>query len=200
MKHVRTLAFSILCSGLLILPAAAQSSSSGSQSSDTKGTQTQSSTQSQKVAPADRMFMKKAAEANKAEIELGQLATQKASSDDVKKFGQRMVDDHSKASQDLEQIASKKGVTLPDKLNAKDEATKDRLDKLSGKQFDEAYMRDMVTDHKKDVSEFKREEKMAKDPDVKSFAQNTTPTLESHLQEAEKIAPKGMASKRPVQK
>lgn len=138
----------------------------------------------------DHAFLKKAAEGGLAEVELGQLATQKASSEDVKKFGQRMVDDHSKANEQLKQVAAEKNIKVPEKLSAKDQATKARLEKLSGEQFDKAYMRDMVKDHQKDVAEFERESKMAKDPAIKSFAEQTLPTLKDHLKEAERIAPK----------
>lgn len=123
-------------------------------------------------------------------MELGKLATEKASSDDVKKFGQRMVDDHSKANDQLKQLASSKGIEIPNALSAKEKATKSRLEKLSGEQFDKAYMNDMVKDHTQDVSEFKKESTSAKDSDVKSFASQTLPTLEEHLKQAQNIAPK----------
>jgi len=74
-------------------------------------------------------------------------------------------------------------------LNAKDKATKAKLEKLSGEQFDQAYMKDMVKDHTKDVSDFKRESMSALDPDVKKFAAETLPTLEDHLKQATSIAP-----------
>jgi putative membrane protein len=160
------------------------------QSSNDKMSSTSSGTSSAKLAPADRQFVKKAAEGGLAEVELGKLASEKADSPDVKQFGQRMVDDHSKANDQLKQVASEKGITIPDKLSTKDAATKARLEKLSGKAFDRAYMRDMVTDHTKDVSEFRMESKNAKDPDVKNFASQTLPTLKDHLKEAKSIAPK----------
>ena len=138
----------------------------------------------------DQHFVKKAAEGGLAEVELGKLATEKASSDEVKKFGQRMVDDHSKANDQLKQLASSKGIEVPTDLSAKDKATKERLSKLSGEQFDKAYMKDMVKDHTQDVSEFKKESTSAKDPDVKNFASQTLPTLEDHLKQARSIAPK----------
>ncbi|PYV50927.1 MAG: DUF305 domain-containing protein [Acidobacteria bacterium] len=147
-------------------------------------------TSSGQLAPADRQFIKKAAQGGLAEVELGKLATEKAASPEVKQFGQRMVDDHGKANDQLKQVASQKGITVPEKLNAKDAATKARLEKLSGKAFDRAYMQDMVADHTKDVSEFRTESKSAKDPDVKSFASQTLPTLKDHLKEAKSIAPK----------
>src|SRR3954452_14158384 len=137
-----------------------------------------------KLAPADKQFIKKAAQGGLAEVQLGQLATEKADSPDVKQFGQKMVDDHSKANDQLKQVASNKGVTVPDKLSAKDAATKARLEKLSGKAFDRAYMHDMVLDHTKDVSEFRMESKNAKDPALKNFVTETLPTLKDHLKEA----------------
>ncbi len=137
---------------------------------------------------ADTNFMKAAAEGGMAEVDLGQLAVEKASSSDVKKFGQRMVDDHSKANDELKRLASQKNVDLPQNLSAKDKATKATLENLSGEQFDQAYMKDMVKDHKKDVSDFQRESRAAQDPDVKKFAAQTLPTLEDHLKLAESIA------------
>jgi putative membrane protein len=160
------------------------------QSSDHKMASDNSGMSSAKLAPADRQFIKKAAQGGLAEVQLGQLATEKADSSDVKQFGQKMVDDHGKANDQLKQVASNKGVTIPDKLSAKDAATKARLEKLSGKAFDRAYMRDMVMDHTKDVSEFRTESKTAKDPDVKNFASETLPTLQDHLKQAKSIAPK----------
>jgi putative membrane protein len=141
------------------------------------------------VTPADRHFMDKAAQGGMAEVELGQLAEKNAASQEVKDFGKRMVTDHSKANDQLKQVASKEGVTLPTTLDAKDQATLDHLSKLQGAAFDRAYMRDMVADHKKDVAEFKQESTSAHSPDVKDWASSTLPTLESHLQEAEKVAP-----------
>jgi putative membrane protein len=156
-----------------------------------------SGTSSSKLAPSDRTFIKKAAEGGLAEVELGKLATEKAASPEVKQFGQRMVEDHSKANEQLKQVASEKGVAVPEKLSPKDAATKARLEKLSGKAFDRAYMHDMVVDHTKDVSEFRMEAKNAKDPDVKNFASQTLPVIEDHLKQAKSIAPKTGATTSP---
>jgi len=138
--------------------------------------------------------MKQAAQGSEAEVALGQLAQQKAESPDVKAFGERMVNDHTKANDNLKEVASQAGVTLPTKPNAKDTAEKARLEKMSGAQFDKAYMNYMVAEHKKDIAEFQKEATHANDPAVKSFAQTTLPTLQSHLQEAESIAPKQNAA------
>jgi putative membrane protein len=143
------------------------------------------------VSSSDRKFMEKAAQGGIAEVQLGKLATEKANDDAVKQFGQRMVDDHSKANDQLKQLASQKGVTLPTEPEKSAQKEHDRLSKLSGSAFDREYMKHMVSDHKKDVSEFKSEINKVKDADLKQWAQNTLPVLEEHLtlaQQDESIA------------
>jgi putative membrane protein len=133
----------------------------------------------------DSHFVMEAADGGMAEVEMGKLAVEKASSPDVKNFGQRMVDDHSKANDELKQVASQKGITLPSAPSAKHKAKMDKMSKLSGAAFDKAYMDDMVADHKKDVGEFQKEASSGKDPDVKAFASKTLPTLQDHLKMAQ---------------
>jgi putative membrane protein len=191
----RNAALSAALAGLVGLATAAQISNQSDNSTKASSEKTESPNASTskgaaQLTPADRGFVQKAAEGGLAEVELGKLASEKASSDEVKKFGQRMVADHSKANDQLKQVASRVGVTLPDKLNPKDQATKDRLSKLSGEPFDAAYMRDMVKDHTKDLAEFRHESQSAKNDDVKNFAAQTLPTLQDHLQRAKSIAPK----------
>jgi putative membrane protein len=134
---------------------------------------------------ADSSFVTKAAQGGMAEVKLGNLARDKAESPDVKKFGETMVADHTRANDELKHLAASKGITLPTGIDSKDQATYDRLSKLSGAAFDKAYMRDMVADHKTDISEFKREADRGADADLKAFASKTLPTLEHHLQMAE---------------
>jgi putative membrane protein len=141
-------------------------------------------------AANDSRFITEAAGGGMAEVKLGQLATEKAESADVKSFGQMMVDDHSKANSELQGLAGQKGVTLPSDLPAAEKATYDRLSKLSGAAFDHAYMADMVKDHEKDIAAFKSESTAGKDADVKSWAGKTLPTLEKHLQRAREVAAK----------
>jgi len=138
-----------------------------------------------RMTSADNSFVTKAAQGGMAEVQLGNLAQQKASNPQVKEFGQRMVTDHTKANDELKSLVASKGITLPTSLDSKDQATMDRLSKLNGAAFDRAYMEDMVKDHKEDVSEFKREADHGSDPDVKAFASKTLPVLQEHLQLAE---------------
>lgn len=137
---------------------------------------------------SDAQFAMKAAQGNMAEVALGKLATQNGQSDDVKKFGQRMVDDHGKAEQDLEGVASKDNLTLPKNVNAQQKAEEQRLEKLNGAAFDRAYMRLMVQDHTKDVAEFRKESNSsAANSDLRDFAKRTYPTLQDHLTMAKSI-------------
>ena len=140
------------------------------------------------AASPDAQFANKAAEGNLAEVALGQLATQKAQSDDVKRFAQKMVDDHQKAEQDLEGIASKNNLTLPKTVSAQQKAEQQRLQKLSGAAFDRAYMQMMVKDHTHDVAEFKKEaNSTAANSDLRDYAKRTYPTVDDHLTNAKSI-------------
>jgi len=138
-----------------------------------------------RLTSGDTTFANKAAQGGMAEVKLGELAKDKASAQAVKDFGQRMIDDHTKANDELKEIAGKKSMTLPTSLDAKDQATYDRLSNLSGVAFDKAYMRDMVSDHRADINEFRRESNSGTDPDIKAFAAKTLPTLEEHLKMAQ---------------
>lgn len=166
----------------------------GSMSSAASTSSSDNSMSHTAVTASDKKFVRDAAQGGMAEVELGKLATEKASSDEVKKFGQRMVDDHTKAGDELKQIASEKGIAVPQDLNAKDKMTKERLSKLSGSQFDKAYMSDMVKDHTQDVADFQKESSSGKDSDIKNFAAKTLPTLQDHLKQAKEIAPAKTAS------
>jgi len=137
------------------------------------------------AAPAkwdDKKFAKEAAVGGLAEVELGKLAQQKASSDAVKQFAQKMVDDHSKANDELKQVASKESLDLPDAPDKKHQSRIDKLGKLSGAEFDKAYIKDQLKDHQEDVRKFQSESKNGTDPGIKEFATKTLPTLEQHLQ------------------
>lgn len=148
------------------------------------------------VSVADAQFMRKAAEGGMAEVELGKLAQDKASNKDVKQFGEHMVRDHSKANDELKSLAASKNVTIPDAPSLKDKMLYERLSKLSGDQFDKAYMNAMIKDHETDVPEFRKESKIAKDSDVRAFAAKHLPTLEGHLKMAHETGSKVETSQR----
>lgn len=136
---------------------------------------------------ADMKFAMEAAMGGMEEVEMGRLAAEKGASDEVRQFGQRMVDDHSKANQELMQIASSKSMTLPTALDPKHQADMQKISALSGEAFDKAYVKMMVKDHKKDVSEFQKESMRGADTEIKDFATRTLPTLQEHLQMIQRI-------------
>ncbi len=174
---------------LAVAPAFALSSTGQATNQQATG-----STAKAAASKSDQAFVRAAARGGLVEVELGKLAQQKASSNDVKQFGERMVADHSKANDELKSLAESKNITLPTRMSARDQALYDRLSKLSGEAFDRAYIRAMVRDHRKDVNEFRREATSGRDPDVKAFASKTAPTLEEHLKQAREITQKEVAT------
>jgi putative membrane protein len=143
-----------------------------------------SATARSRPAMGDTHFAREAAQGGMAEVKLGQLAQEKGSSDSVKSFGKRMVDDHSKAGDKLKEVATRENIPLPTDISAKDQGTYDRLSNLNGAAFDRAYARDMVKDHETDVAAFQKEANAGRDDSLKSFASETLPTLQDHLKQA----------------
>ena len=187
-KRNTTLATAFFASLLALTPVFAQNpgTTTGSDKMDKKG--------SGQLSSKDQKFIMAAAAGGMEEVELGRLAVQKAANAEVKSFGQRMVDDHGKANAQLKSIAAQTGVTLPTTLPADKKKDMDQISKLSGAEFDKMYMSHMLKDHKKDVSEFEKQASKGDDSSVKSFAQQTLPTLREHLQMAQSIASKVGAS------
>src|ERR1051325_9536365 len=129
----------------------------------------------------DRDFLMEAAMGGMMEVELGRVAAQQGSSEAVKQFGQRMVDDHSAANTELTTLASGKGITLPTSIDDKHREQVTKLSAMSGAEFDRAYSKMMLKDHEKDVSEFEKESTRGGDAEIKAFASKTLPTLQEHL-------------------
>ena len=131
-----------------------------------------------KTTAADTRFAKDAAMGGMTEVEMGKLAVKNGSSDKVKQFGQRMIDDHTKAADQLKSVAAKHNITLPTELDAKHKAVVDKYSALTGTAFDRAYMKDMVKDHETDVAEFQKEANAGTNYDLKNWAGTTLPTLQ----------------------
>jgi putative membrane protein len=151
--------------------------------SDTSGT-----TSTAQMASADLDFMQKAATGGLAEVALGQQVSPAAKNPDAKGFADRMVTDHSKANDELKQLASNKGVTLPTDTDQKHKDAAQKV--MSSKNIDKAYIDDMVEDHDKDVKEFEEASKSAKDADLKAWIDKTLPVLKEHQKMAHDIKSK----------
>ncbi|RFS13670.1 DUF4142 domain-containing protein [Emticicia sp. C21] len=121
------------------------------------------------------------------EVELAKIAVTKATSSEVKKFAQMMIDDHTKANDELKTLASNKNIVLPTTLPDAHQKTINDVSEKSGKDFDRKYMDEMVEDHKKDIDKFEKLADKGNDADLKAFAAKTLPTLKHHKEEAERI-------------
>ncbi|MFN6569310.1 DUF4142 domain-containing protein [Dendronalium sp. ChiSLP03b] len=150
------------------------------------------------LSSSDRQFMNEAAQGGLAEVQLGQLASQRGASNAVKQFAQRMVQDHTQVNNQLKQLATQKGVTLPTSIDSTHQQVQQRLSKLSGTNFDREYMNEMLKDHEKDVSAFQTEAQQGQDPDVKALAAQALPTLQEHLQQARSIVNPGSSTSTPA--
>ena len=135
-------------------------------------------------------FVNKAATGGMMEVELGKLAEEKASSQQVKDFGKMMVDDHTAVNNNFKNITSKKSIELPVSVTDDQRKDIDNLSKKSGRDFDKAYVDMMVKDHKDDLKEFKEAEGKVADNDIKNFITSTLPTLQKHLDAIQAIKSK----------
>ncbi len=139
--------------------------------------------------PTSQQFVTKAAESNLAEIKASQLALTKTQNPDVRKFAQQMVDDHTKANQQLTSVAEQKGLKVPDNTDVAHRAAMKMLEAKSGASFDKSYIEQMNKDHDKAIKLFQQAENSGKlDPELKSLAAKTLPTLESHHQAVSRLA------------
>lgn len=140
-----------------------------------------------KVDRGDRKFMEKAAGGGMFEVEVGKLASSRGSSQEVKGFGSMLSDDHTKANSELAQIANARGVELPAGPPRSMRKEVEKLATLSGDKFDQKFAKVVVDDHKKDIKEFEKHSKDAKDPELKAWIDKTLPTLRAHLAAAAKL-------------
>lgn len=181
MKYTTTLAIAV---GLALAasPLVAQ---------DKKSETSSKSAQASKEA---QTFVTKAASGGMFEVESSKLAVEKAKRDDVKSFAQKMVTDHGKANADLQSMAQKVGVKVPDKMEPKHQAQVEKLNKTGAESFDKAYLDAQIEAHKESVALFQNYAKSGDQPDLKQFAEKTLPTLQEHQRMAQDLARQGAAT------
>lgn len=136
---------------------------------------------------SDKKFATEAAEAGLAEVEMGKLGQNQGSSAKVKEYGRMMEKDHRKANDELQELAKKDNITLPSTLPSAMQNKHDALKKKSGQDFDRAFMKQMIEDHKKVITLFENEEKNGQNEQLRTWARKTLPTLRQHLEHAQKI-------------
>jgi putative membrane protein len=133
------------------------------------------------LTASEKAFVMKAASDGLGEMQLGQIAQQKATSSRVKQLGVRMVNDNTQAMQDLQQIAEAEDLELPTEPEKLAQSTALRLRGTTGSGFDQAYLQQVVRDQQRIVGEYRRQAKSAKDPGVQSFAMKYLPLVQQHL-------------------
>ena len=134
-------------------------------------------------------FVKEAAEEERGEIVLGQLATGRASHKQVRQYGQHMLDDHTIGYQELQQLGAQRDIPIPSEPSKEKKEKEQEFSQLKGEEFDRAYVSYMIRDHLKDIEEFAGAAKTVKDPTVRQWAQRSLPKLKEHLAMAKQIAP-----------
>lgn len=159
---------------------------------DTQNPGTNAGTQGSPTSAQDiseRAFISQAMEGGVAEVQLGQLAQQKSQSNDVKQFAQKMVNDHGQMGEKwLKPVAQQMGLSAPTSPSKKDKKELQKLEGLSGQDFDREYITMMVKDHQKDLKDFQSEANAAQDPTVKEIATKGSQVIQQHLQLIEQIA------------
>ena len=136
------------------------------------------------MSSQDQKFLMDAAMSGMKEVQLGRWAAQKGTSEEIKKFGQMMVDHHTKANTELMSLAASKGITLPTALDNKHQADVTKLSSRTGAEFDREFAKMMLKDHDKAVNMFEKQSEKGADADLKAFAAKALPTLQEHLQQA----------------
>jgi len=137
---------------------------------------------------ADQAFIRKTMEDDMAQEQMGQLAAQKSQSDDVKQFGEKMTQIHEQLTNQLTPVAKKLGVDQPKRPSKKDRQQIEKMQSLSGPDFDAAFIKAMLKDQQDDLKGFQNEASAAQDPNVQQLAKMDMPVLNQHLQILQKIA------------
>ncbi|MBC7945193.1 MAG: DUF4142 domain-containing protein [Burkholderiales bacterium] len=180
MKLTHIALVAALMSGGILIAAPINAAGNDNKAAD-KGAMQQAGGQ---VAEQDKKFAMQAAKLGLAEVAMGKVAQQKGT-DPVKKFGEHMVQEHSKANEKLMQIAQEKGIQLPQQIDERAQTKMDKLSGMAGAKFDKSYLNAQVKDHKKAVKLFEKQARDGKDAALKQFAAQTSPTLQEHLKMAE---------------
>lgn len=186
MRKVKMVAAALVVTGVF---ASLEYTSIAQQTQPAPPTPTQSTPPNQAaIAPLDRQFIIDAAQGGMAEVSLGQMAVERATTNAVKQYGQRMVQEHTKANTELLRIASQKGVTPPRDMGPKYRAAMDRLSQLPREAFDQAYISEAgINGHLESLAVFQRQAQLGQDPDLKAFAAKTLPTVQNHLQRVSEL-------------
>ena len=142
------------------------------------------------VTQSEEEFMAKAAQANMTEIEVARIALQKSANDEVKEYANVIKSDHTSALEDLAELMEEKNVAQPRAIDARTQQDIDRMNNLTGGEFDREFINMMVTDHRKAIELFRDQQSSAQNRDVKKYVDKVLPNLEVHLDKAQRLQTK----------
>lgn len=180
-------------------PNATDETAVNSGASGAQSTEVQTDTAKTQLAADDLQFMNEAARGGIAEVKMGELGQSNGESPQVKEFSRKLVEDHTKANDELKKLAAKKGVNLPDDMGEQHKTMVQHLASLKGREFDSAFKQHAIEDHQKDIEKFKTASEKAQDPELKAFASKTLPVLQQHLELARQLNAGPVASQPPPQ-
>ena len=152
--------------------------------------------QTTSLTAGERNFLQSAAEINATEVQLGKAALQKSKDPQVRQIAQHLVSDHTQANNELEKLASDKGIKITAQPNFREQRRISRLEKTSGEQFDKAFLRQNAISHERAISLFEAVSRRAQDPDIKQWSEKMLPGLKEHLASVRKLAPEAVAERR----
>lgn len=160
----------------LALPAWSQSSSAPGRSATSQGNPS-----APQNTREERELVEDLAHANLAEIETGRLALEKTQNTQVRQFAQQTVDEHTKALQELQQLAQKKQLKVPEEADFQHKAIATAMRLLSGETFDRQYIRQIaVRDHRR-AEDLLQKAQRSQDSDIKAYASRLLPVVQRHL-------------------
>jgi putative membrane protein len=138
------------------------------------------------VSPEDRKFLLDAAQNGQHEVKMGMLGVARGTNSDLKAYAQHILDDHALSNAEIQALARLKGIVLPDPAKIDDSA--ERLARLIGIEFDQAFVREEIDGHLKAIAEFEKEDQSATaDSDIKGFAHSALPKMHAHLDQAKAV-------------
>lgn len=191
---MKTSLYGVLCATLLLAGSGCESRQDAvenaqevNEAKNDSATASAGSNQMEEKKDFDSEFMTKAASGGMLEVELGKAVAAKATTPEAKQFANMMVTDHTKANIELKALAAKKNITLPATMGEDHQEVYKDVTEKTGINMDKEYLREMVQDHEEDVKEFIEASVKATDPDIKAFAKKTTPVLQHHLEQAQKM-------------
>jgi putative membrane protein len=173
-----------LVAALALWGAAAHAADNSSTSVGSSSGSTSIRSANSQLDHKDLSFLKEAAQSGQAEVQMGAMAAGKAQNQQVKQLAEHLQQDHSKANQELTELAQTKGVTLPTEPPRKEERMETRLQDKTGADFDKAFAEHAIKDHEKDITKYEKALQSCKDPEVKAFIEKNLPVLRQHLQMA----------------